>query len=278
MTEPMALLSSTGDGVAAIVDVVEKANNTACYDVAENVVVQLSPPGYVRHVDDLQQFLPNPRRATSLVRLQRADALVAWLRRHKTEATTLYVDPAALTAVAIADDHLPGVPGWRQHRATLHWQVTPGAARWAAADRKMLDQDDFAELVESGITEIAEPAGADLLELAQSIKATTNAQFRSDRRLTSGQVQLTYVEEIDARAGKDGQMTIPASITLVYAPFFGAAARKVSARLRYRVTGGKLKLGVVIDQPEQVVLDAVDDEVQSIMEAHADLLVLWGTP
>src|SRR6185295_15188106 len=102
--------------------------------------------------------------------------------------------------------------------------------------------------------------------------------FSSDRRIVSGQVQFSYVENVNATAGADGKMTIPATIELVLAPFEGAAARQITARLRYRVTQGKLSLGIVLNQPTEFLLDAVDHEVQAIIEAHPEVLTVWGTP
>lgn len=248
------------------------------YGTALSVFV---PPGYRHELLDVDRFNPKPSRRKRNVTLTRTSALVGYMRRHVDNAldggpddTTLYVDPDIPGVVAILDD----TAGWRDDKATLRWQPTDGWLRWIEASGKMLDQDAFANLIEDGLTEIAKPAGADLLELAQSIHATTDARFSSDRRLVSGQVQLSYVENVNATAGADGKMLIPNEIVLVLAPFEGAAPRQITARLRYRVAGGKLLLGVVLNQPNQFLLDAVDAEVQAIIEAHPGVLTVWGKP
>lgn len=233
------------------------------------------PPGFTHQIVDTDHLQIEPSRRKRSVTLTRTSALVDYLRRYVSPIDcTLYVTPDPPSVVGILDD----THGWRDDRATLRWRQTTGWLRWANASGKMLDQETFANLIEEGLTEIAKPTGADLLELAQSIQATTAARFSSDRRIVSGQVQFSYVEEIDAKAGKDGKMSIPAEITLVLTPFEGAAPRPITARLRYRITQGKLSLGVVLNQPTEFVLDAVDAEVQAIIEAHPDVLTVWGSP
>jgi len=265
----------------AIIDfaVAQLATAPEVLDVGDGpgVVSFLVPDGYRRETTDLVDYAAGPRRKTGSDVVIDTESIIAVLQRHANESTVVYVQPERMTAQAVLDDHATAGPGWRQHRTTLRWQPTPSWLRWQAAHRKMLAQDDFAELVEDGLTEISRPAGADLLELAQSIRATTNASFRSDRRLVSGQVQLSYVEEIDARAGADGQMTIPQSITLMLAPFHGSTHREVFARLRYRVNGGKLTLGVIIDRIEEVLLEAIEDEVTKIRTTVPHVPVVYGT-
>lgn len=244
-------------------------------DIGTSGLSVFVPPGYTHKVIDTDEFNDTPKRRRRSVVLTRTSALVAYLRRFVSPTDcTLYVNPLTPGVIGVLDD----ADGWRDDRVSLNWRQTTGWMRWSNASGKMLDQETFANLIEEGLTEIAKPTGADLLELAQSIHATTAARFSSDRRIVSGQVQLSYVEEIDAKAGKDGKMSIPAEIVLVLTPFEGAAARTITARLRYRVAGGKLSLGIVLNQPTEFLLDAVDHEVQSIIEAHPDVLTVWGTP
>lgn len=242
------------------------------------IVTQLIPPGYKLAATDLEKFAAHPDRAKCTYSVNDTASFCTLLRRHQDEQTVVYVQPDNFAAVAVLDDHGVDRPGWRQHRIHLAWKPTPGWQRWSKASHQMLDQTVFANLVEEGITEIASPAGADLLELAQSIRATTSAEFRSDRRLNNGQVQLTYHESIDASAGRNGDMTIPDKIVLLIAPFYGAEPQQLNARLRYSVSGGKLKLGVFLDRRDEVLLEAVAAEVAKIESESGLAPVVYGTP
>lgn len=244
-------------------------------DVGTSGMSVFVPPGYTHKIVDNESYGDLPKRRRRNVVLTRTSALVDYLRRFVNPIDcTLYVNPITPGVIGVLDD----TDGWRDDRVALQWRQTTGWLRWSNASGKMLDQETFADLIEEGLTEIARPTGADLLELAQSIHATTDARFSSDRRIVSGQVQLSYVETINATAGSDGKMTIPSTIELVLAPFEGAAPRQISARLRYRVTQGKLSLGIVLNQPTEFLLDAVDQEVQAIIEAHPEVLTVWGQP
>lgn len=246
------------------------------WQVVDGVVVAAVPPGWDLRSVDVDRTLPYPRRRSGTVTLITVTSLIDFLKRHADDAACCYVDPQSLRFVAVLNDHYEEA-GWRDHRAVLQLEATPAWLRWSGANRTMLDQEAFAELVEDGLAEIVTPDGADVLELAQSMHATTAAKFRSDRRLANGRVQLEYVEEVDARAGADGSMVIPSEIVLAVSPFAGSEPVEVRARLRYRLHGGKLTLGIVLNQPEQVVWTALEHEAERV-STETGVLVVWGQP
>lgn len=141
----------------------------------------------------------------------------------------------------------------------------------------MLAQTAFAEHVEESLLDITAPPAADMLEIAQSFQATTKVAFESGHRLNSGQQQLTYVEETGAKAGRKGELTIPQTFELALAPFEGSATYKVSARLRYRIGDGQLRIGYFLDRPEEVLRSAFIDTLTAI-EAGVGGKALRGTP
>lgn len=273
--ELLTTITGTGSVITDAVDFAREVNATREPTQIGTGLSVFIPPGFTHEIVDTQGFQATPSRRVRTVTLTRTAALVDYLKRFSTDADcTLYVNAGLPGVVGVLDD----ADGWRDDRVTLQWQTTQAWARWQSASGKMLDQEAFADLIEEGLTEIAAPTGADLLELAQSIHATTAAKFSSDRRIVNGQVQLSYVEEINASAGRDGKMMIPAQITLVIAPFEGATPATITARLRYRIAGGKLALGIVLNQPTEFLLNAVDSEVQTIREAHPNVLTVWGQP
>lgn len=115
----------------------------------------------------------------------------------------------------------------------------------------------FAERIEDGLPEIADPAAATMLEIAQTFHAATSATFQSGNRLTDGRTQFAYLEDVKASAGsKPGTVEIPETFTIVVRPFIGAEPYKVTARLRYRLKGGELTIGYTLVRPNEVELDA----------------------
>lgn len=221
---------------------------------------------------------PWRKRGTATVR--DAASFVAYLDKHAiAEETEVYADPQALALVAVINagqgDHL--TPGWGDHRLTLGLIKTRPWVAWTAQDGKLLGQTEFAEFLEQRLVDVVQPAGADMLELAQTFHATKNAQFESSKRLSSGEVQLTYKEQLDARAGKSGQLEIPETFTLGLIPFEGAKAYRVTARFRYRLHGSELRVGYVLDRPEDVLRAAFDDLVAEV-DKGIDAPLFHGVP
>ena len=97
-----------------------------------------------------------------------------------------------------------------------------------------------------------------MLEMAQSFRVTNNASFRSSKRLASGEQQFMYDETVEAKAGRSGELTVPATFVLLLAPFIGEEERQVVAKLRYRMGGGSFQIGYKLFRPDKVVRDALD--------------------
>ena len=97
-----------------------------------------------------------------------------------------------------------------------------------------------------------------MLEMAQSFRLTNNASFRTAKRLSSGEQQFLYDETVEAKAGKSGELTVPATFILLVAPLVGEEERQVVAKLRYRMSGGSFAIGYKLERPDKVVRDALD--------------------
>ena len=224
--------------------------------------------------------LPKPLRKTGTVRLLDATSFGAYVHKHADgDATQLYADPAVPGVTALLNGHraAPDATGWGDHRAVLTFRPTDAWNRWTTNDSKLLTQVQFAEHVEASLPDIRVPTGADLLELAQSFQANTKVRFESSRDLGSGQRQLVYREEVEAGAGPLGNLTIPKEFELGLAPYEGTGLYKVTARLRYRITEGRLSLGYVLDRPRDVQRTAFDEVLKDV-ETQTSMVALLGTP
>lgn len=230
--------------------------------------------GQQRLVEVPETHAPNPRRAVATYRPATVEALVAVIERYHHETnTTVWVHPQSGGIVAIFNDHTgyvgsqeTGTPGWRDHRAHLMLEKTKEWNHWINSNGSLMSQIAFAEHIEDGSPQIVAPPAADMLELAQTFHAHTDAQFRSAQRLRDGQVQVQYDESIDASAGTSGQMQIPDTFELAVAPFLGEDPYRLTARLRYRLGAGKLQLGYkLVQRPEDVLaatLGAIADKLR----------------
>lgn len=223
----------------------------------------VEPAGlYVVHhgqtVVETDDYAPHPRRAKGQATVYDAESFVHYVRAHEEAQTEVWQDEEAQTITAVLDSH-GDVPGWGDHRVTLKLRKTPQWTRWAEQSGRMMGQGVFAEFIEDQVSDIVRPTGAEMLELAQTFQAHKGVQFESSKFLDSGHRQLVYKEDVEAKAGKRGQIEIPNTFELGIRPFLGADGYKVTARLRYRIDDGVLTLGYKLVEPEEVLRSAFDD-------------------
>jgi uncharacterized protein YfdQ (DUF2303 family) len=243
------------------------------------------PDGYTRETVDLRYLQDAPDRAEGMVELGTVQAFEAYVARHDdADATTLWVDPESMLAVAVLDDHesnndtTVGTPGWGGHRARLQLGTTPAWDHWLGSDGVLLDQEAFAEHVEDGQLDVTSPGAAELLEIVSTMQGHTKAEWKNAVRLSDGQVQFVYSEESTATAGGAGELQIPATFKLAIAPFRGENAYELTARLRYRMSGGKLRIGYRLDRPADVLEDAIDGITDRLATRFGVERVFSGSP
>lgn len=232
-----------------------------------------------QEIIDLERFQAYPRRATGRYQVASVEAFIDLTKRHHdAAATTVWVHPISGAVVAVLNDHGASQdPEWGDHRVNLQLLPTNEWMRWISNDGKLLDQETFAEHLQDGITEIADPPAADLLEIAQTMQGHTNASWKSGVSIRDGSVQIGYTEEATAQAGRDGNVAIPEIFTLVLAPFMGEEPVEVRARLRWRVPSGKLRIGYKLEQPERVVQNALEKIAARLRDEFPDVVFL-GEP
>lgn len=219
-----------------------------------------------------------PRRVAGTTVVRDVDSLDYLWKKHANESSELFADPVAfsLTGVLNADGGSGLAAGFRDHRIELKCRKTPAWLAWEQSDGQLLNQQAFAEFIEDRVLDITRPTGGEMLELAQSIEATTKVDFKSATAISSGQRTLMYEETMQAKAGQRGQLEIPATFDLALKPFEGGPAYKVVARLRYRIMNGNLAIGFKLERPEDVLEEAFG-EVSTLAGQACDTVVLSGT-
>lgn len=279
------IIGSTGGDAQAIIDAARMISTPVALD-PDKPVAFVIPHDFMVAQPDLSAWRERPSRKTGNKSLSTLDSFIAYVQRHKTPDTTVWAHRNSGRVVAVFDDHsaydeTPSeddhlTAGWQQHTATLQLEHTPEWLYWKAKDGMLLSQTDFVEHIEGGLMEIIEPDAADVLEVAQTFNATTGATFRSSVRLQSGQQQLQYDEEVQASAGVHGEITVPTRFVLALSPWEGEEARSVLARLRFRVSSGKLSLGYFLDRPDRVIRESLESVMKQLTDAFDNVYV--GTP
>lgn len=273
-TSVTATSSTEAEAIAALAEAAiesETLDPTVIYGVTV-------PAGAEHQVVDLERFLPQPRRKTGRVSLHDGESFATYVVKHKIDgATTMYADVRAQRIVAVLDDASSADAGWRGHVATLDLKRTDAWQAWVARDNQLLGQTQFAEHIEDNLADIVTPDGATMLEIAQTFQAHSNVRFESQRLLSSGQRQFVYVEDTTASAGTKGDIEVPKELTLGLAPFEVGELYKVTARIRFRIDSGSLRLGYKLDRPEDILRQAFADVVKDVQQRTSEN-VLYGTP
>jgi uncharacterized protein YfdQ (DUF2303 family) len=227
---------------------------------------------------DAYRELPGRKRGTVTVR--DVASFAHYFERHADADTEAYADLDNATFTAILDAHKTDAARWEQHRLVLALQTTLPWRTWLANDRRWLSQQEFAEFLEDNCRDLA-PDGpvsaADLLEVAQCFQAHTKVNFAKGTRLATGQTQLTYVEDVTASAGQRGEIVIPSEFALAIVPYEDCAARLLSARFRYRLADGELRLGYFLNDPARVAREACE-EIAGKVAAACEVTVMQGRP
>jgi uncharacterized protein YfdQ (DUF2303 family) len=233
------------------------------------------------------EYRDQPKRRTGTTRVRDVASFLALWGKYADSDSEIYADRDQRTITAVLNAH-HGVPSgdgddpgarWADHRVVLQLKHSDAFTAWHNINGRAQSQTAFAEFIEDHRADVRDPSAADLLELAQDFQATAKVTFRSGSALKSGARTLNYVQQIDATAGKNGQLTIPDELQLAMGVFEGATvADQITARLRYRIDGdGKLVLIVVLDQIGDVVNAAFEGVIAEV-DAGVEVSILRGTP
>lgn len=256
-----------------------------------DVALARRPTGMEIQTIDLSRYLDRPRRKAGTVTTHNALSFLSYFEKHADAASELWADEPNAALVGVLDAHEarnpttqepvdPGIDGarWGVHRVSLHLKKTREWIAWTSKDNTWMSQEEFAEFLEEHAQSIVNPVAATMLELAQNFQATTGARFSGGTRLDNGQRTFSYVETVDGRAGVNGQLDIPARIGLAIEVFETQDARhEIGARFRYRIGAQGLRLGYILDTPEDTARAAYR-EVLAAVEAGLERDAWRGVP
>lgn len=276
MTEP------TNNIVTAAADLarrsVDAPRTTSADNVTPLLIERLREDERI-DVQSLEEFLAAPLRPRGSAIVHDPRDFAGYVNRlGDEEHTTIWAHLEGSRIVAVLDDHADQeAAGWRSHTITLSMQDDPDWQAWMKLDGKLVTQADFADFLEGQLHTIVDPPAADMLEVASTFQAKRKVSFRQATRITSGDVQLAYDEETEAKTGK-GTIDVPRQFRIRLSPWTTADPVELTARLRYRITDGTLGIGYALLRPDRAKRD-VFDAVVGTVRAGTELFPLYlGTP
>ena len=188
-----------------------------------------------------------------------AESFVKWVAEFATDSTKLYADISKGTVTAIVDDHFRPqgdqiMAGWRELSATYAPKKSPEWTQWREISGKSFQSpSEFGEWLQDHVQDVVHPAGADLMQIALSMRVKRDEAWGRIERLSNGDVKFDYANTVTAEAtvGDKKGVAIPEEITLSIPIYESIDPKKVEvmARLKFRLQGG-VRVWIELDRPE----------------------------
>lgn len=232
---------------------------------------------------DLEALLPNPRRTKAHAVFSAAESFLAYVKRHATAGSAVWCefDPQtfALDFTAVFDEHEKGKAGWRAHKASLVPDMAAEWKAWKSQNTKSMPQVAFAEWIqehEDDITSNANglPTSLQMHAMATDFVANEERVLKSSVKLQSGGVRLTYIADPDAGTTETMQMFERFAIGIPV--FHGGAAWAITARLKYRISAGKVSFHYELVRPDRVHDGAAKELIATIIAGLGDVPMFMG--
>lgn len=129
-------------------------------------------------------------------------------------------------------------------------------------------QLEFSDLIESVGHLITSHPAAELMEIAESLRTSSQARFESRPNRANGSQVFTYAEEVSATAGRSAQLEVPTTITFRVAPFEDFPPIEVTCWFRFRVNNGNPRLTLEAQPFDHVIratwATVVDDLAENL--------------
>lgn len=226
-------------------------------------------------VEKFKETLERPLQLEQTVNLHTAKDFIAYVNRFADENSVIFVDVLNGHIQGVLDYHqVQVVDGYesnahqRHCKHVAHFKVkqTPEFQKIKESSGRKFSQTDFALFLEDVMPYINQPTAAELYEIVTTLSAKTNVDFKSGIRTDNGQVSLTYNENIEAGAGRTGNLSIPESIVFGIQVHRGGSHYALPARFRYRIKDGDLVMWYDLDQLEKAIEKSMEDTVSYIRD------------
>lgn len=233
-------------------------------------------------VKSIEHLMPNPIRKTASVDFKRPESFIFYVNAHKIDTqTAVYIRESneCLAVKAVIDDNqvsANGIAAWGSHSATYTPELSREWKTWMTENGSQSRQAQFAHFIESNLLDIAQPAGADLLEIVKTLEAKKSVKFKTGIRLDNGDTVFQYEETTDSKAGEKGQFQIPQTITLAIPVFNGGDPYQLEANFRYRIEDGKLTMWYELVRPHKIVEHAMETIVKQFIDGIPNVPFYYG--
>lgn len=234
---------------------------------------------------DLEKYLPTPRTTQATATLADADSFLAYVSRHADPSKSVVwcqFNPKTfvLSFTAVIDEHAKDAPGWRRHQASFTPSMSAEWVTWTGntGTNGAKEQVEFAEFLERNEGDIAAgeglPSSADMMTMATNFEVTSEKRLRSSVRLSSGAIQLEYIDKEDEATVE--KMRLFDKFAIGIPVFWAGPGYLISARLKHRIAQGKAKFWYELIRPDRVHEAAAKELIERVQAGIGAVPLLMG--
>jgi uncharacterized protein YfdQ (DUF2303 family) len=209
----------------------------------------------------LAEFVPSqPDRKRADIKFQDIGSFVEYVNEQKELRTRIFAklasDSAEFQAIIDFQGNLLTESSWMTHHARLILTPSQQWEAWKNNNKKVLNQEEFADFLKERRLDVVKPNGATLLEIITTLEATSGAKCVSAIPTNKGR-HIEFKEDVIARAGKDGYLDVPETLKLNIPIFEGMEAQEIEVDFILRVGSGNVTLGYRMLLVEEMLSQAL---------------------
>nr|DAR99424.1 MAG TPA: hypothetical protein [Caudoviricetes sp.] len=233
-----------------------------------------------------------PARKKGFATAHDLDSLIAYVKKHQTAGTEIYINADFLRGDigirAVLNGDTAEASGFKDFGIDYQPVFTPAAREWKRYNGEKLNQIQFAGVLTNNARDIVSsnpddpaakyPTGSEVLDFALNLEYTEKTTFKQGYREQDGRMNFVFQSE---DAGKtDTTLKAFEKFGVAFTPFLGGKTYFVEALLKFRIdkNNGGLILWYELQQLHRVMELAAQDIAKALREALPELPIYNGKP
>lgn len=242
--------------------------------------------------DTMPKYRATPDRKKGFATAHDLDSLIAYIKKHQTEGTEIYINADFLRGnigiCAVLNGDTTEAAGFKDFGIHYSPVFTPAADAWKRYNGEKLNQIQFASVLTNNARDIVSsnpddqaakyPTGSEVLDFAMNLEYTEKTTFKQGYREQDGRMNFVFQSE---DAGKtDTTLKAFEKFGVAFTPFLGGKTYFVEALLKFRIdkNNGGLILWYELQQLHRVMELATQDIAKALREALPELPIYNGKP
>ncbi|HHK5986276.1 TPA: DUF2303 family protein [Neisseria subflava] len=242
--------------------------------------------------DTMPKYRATPDRKKGFATAHDLDSLIAYIKKHQTEGTEIYINADFLRGnigiCAVLNGDTAEAAGFKDFGIHYSPVFTPAADAWKRYNGEKLNQIQFASVLTNNARDIVSsnpddsaakyPTGSEVLDFAMNLEYTEKTTFKQGYREQDGRMNFVFQSE---DAGKtDTTLKAFEKFGVAFTPFLGGKTYFVEALLKFRIdkNNGGLILWYELQQLHRVMELATQDIAKALREALPELPIYNGKP